>query len=62
MSDRPPPGYVRARTWEEMTSAEREFHTPRRRRDDGLPKCQGTEYDVLASYDDQVPSCHREKL
>jgi hypothetical protein len=53
--------YVRAKTWEEMTPAEREFYTPRHRRDDGLPKCQ-TEYDILARYDAEVSSsCHRAK-
>lgn len=46
----PPPGYVRFKTFEEMSPAERELYTHRRGRDGGLPKCQGTEYDPFEKY------------
>jgi hypothetical protein len=52
MTNLPSPEFVRAKTWEEMSPVEREFYTLRqRRRDDGLPQCQGMEYDPFAKYD-----------
>jgi hypothetical protein len=59
MTDLPPLGFVRALTFEEMTSEQRALYGPRRRHA-ALPQCD-YEYDVLEQYDDQVPSCHREK-
>lgn len=54
---------VRPLTFEEMTESQREAVrrslAPRRRRS-GLPEAEH-EYDVLAAYDEQVNSCHREK-
>jgi hypothetical protein len=44
----PKPEYVRARTWEEMTPAEREAYDPQHRV--RLPECD-YEYDPLAAYD-----------
>jgi len=56
----PPPGFVRALTFEEMGSEQREFYGPRRRHS-APPQC-ATEYDVLERYDGEVASsCHREK-
>jgi len=54
----PPPGFIRALTFEEMTSEQRAFYGPRRY--DPLPRCN-CEYDVLQRYDGLGPSCHREK-
>jgi hypothetical protein len=61
MTDLPPTGFVRALTFEEMSPEQREFYTRRRRRHDGLPQCQGLEYDILAKFDDEIPGCHRDK-
>jgi hypothetical protein len=58
MTTPPPPGFVRAVTFEEMTSAQRELYGPRRH--SPLPRCD-CEYNPLQKFDDEVPPWHREK-
>jgi hypothetical protein len=59
MTNLPSPGFIRALTFEEMTSEQREFYGPRRHTP--LPQCK-CEYDHLQRFDDEVPQpCHREK-
>jgi hypothetical protein len=53
----PPPGFVRALTFEEMSPGQRELYT---RRYWPLPQCE-CEYDHLQAFDDLIPGCHREK-
>jgi hypothetical protein len=51
MNDLPKPEYVRAKTWEEMSEWEREFYELPQHRRDGLPMCDGTEYNPILKYD-----------